>query len=267
MHDQERRDFLRTAGLVAAGAMLASGAAAQDPMAAIALEPDALQDDSPGTAFETLYPGAWNAREGWALPKLRYSYGALEAAIDAQTMEIHHTKHHQAYVNGLRNAEAKLAEARSSGDFAMVEHWSRKASFHGGGHLLHCIFWDSMSPEGNTAPQDALADAITRDFGSFDAMMKQFAAAATDVEGSGWARLVYLMPARRLAILQGGNQNLLTTFGEFTLMALDVWEHAYYLRYQNNRKAYVEAFPQVLDWARIGRRFDTCERIAQQKGG
>lgn len=266
MHDQERRDFLRTAGLVAAGAMLASGAGAQEALSSSTAEVAMVGDEEATTAFAALYPGAWGEKEGWKLPALRYEYGSLEAAIDARTMEIHHTKHHQAYVNGLKNAEAKLAEARAAGDFAMVEHWSRKASFHGGGHLLHCIFWDSMSPEGHTAPQDAMAAAIDRDFGSYDAMMAQFAAAAADVEGSGWARLVYLMPARRLAILQGGNQNLLTTFGEVTLMALDVWEHAYYLRYQNDRKGYIAAFPKVLDWQRIGRRFVVCERLAEQKG-
>ncbi len=242
----ERREFLQAAG--AATLLGALGACAHPGVAT------AEGSGVPGPAAQ-LVPGAVGLDGRYALPHLQYAYNAVEAAIDAETMEIHHTKHHQSYVTGLNGALDKLAEARAAGDFAMVEHWSRKVSFNAGGHFLHCIFWDCMGPAATTPPGD-LAAAIARDFGSQESMWAQFAAAAKAVEGSGWARLSLDMPSRRLLVLQGQNQNLLSTFAEIPLLVLDVWEHAYYLRYRNKRADYVDAFAKVIDWQRVGARYD-----------
>lgn len=242
----ERREFIQAAG---AATVLGALAACAHPGSATA-----QGSGGPGPAAQ-LVPGAVGLDGRYALPNLPYAYNALEDAIDAETMELHHTKHHQSYVAGLNGALDKLAEARKSGDFAMVEHWSRKASFHAGGHFLHCIFWDCMGTGGG-APEGDLAAAIGRDFGSQELMWAQFAAAAKAVEGSGWARLSLDIPSRRLLVLQGQNQNLLSTFAEIPLLVLDVWEHAYYLRYRNKRADYVDAFARVIDWRRVGARYD-----------
>lgn len=192
------------------------------------------------------------------LPPLPYAYDALEPHIDEQTMRLHHDKHHLGYVNGLNKAEEKLAEARAAGDFAMVKHWSREAAFHGSGHFLHAIFWPNMAPAGNGgggAPSGALAEQINKDFGSVEAFKAHFSAAANAVEGSGWALLVWQPVGERLEVLQSEKHHNLTQWGVVPLLVLDVWEHAYYLKYQNNRGAYVEAFWNVVNWSDVAERF------------
>jgi len=189
------------------------------------------------------------------LPDLPYPYEALEPHIDAQTMHLHHDLHHKAYVDGLNNAEAKLASARETGDFALVKHWSREAAFHGAGHFLHCIFWQNMSPNGG-APTGDLATAIVRDFGSFDAFKAHFLAAANAVEGSGWAILARQQQgAQQLVILQSEKHQNLSQWSVTPLLVLDVWEHAYYLKYQNRRAEYTKAFMNVVNWNDVQWRF------------
>ncbi|MDX2175265.1 MAG: superoxide dismutase [Candidatus Sumerlaeia bacterium] len=238
-----RRDFL-------AGAAVFGAAAALSPLGA------AAQEAAAGKGFAALFPGAAGADGKYALPALPYAYDALEAAIDAQTMELHHSKHHAGYVNGANANLAALAKARETGDFAQVEALSKKLTFNAGGHLLHCVFWDCMGPDGGGAPTGDLAKALDAEFGSFDAFWAHFAAATKAVEGSGWGKLSYDLSTGRLFISQGQNQNLLTTFGEVPLLALDVWEHAYYLRYQNRRADYVDAWRNVVDWRRVGARYE-----------
>ncbi|NLF76692.1 MAG: superoxide dismutase [Chloroflexi bacterium] len=192
------------------------------------------------------------------LPPLPYAYDALEPHIDEQTMRLHHDKHHLGYVNGLNKAEEKLAEARAAGDFAMVKHWSREAAFHGSGHFLHAIFWPNMAPAGNGgggAPSGVLAEQINKDFGSVEAFKAHFSAAANAVEGSGWALLVWQPVGEKLEVLQSEKHHNLTQWGVVPLLVLDVWEHAYYLKYQNNRGAYVEAFWNVVNWSDVAERF------------
>lgn len=192
------------------------------------------------------------------LPPLPYAYDALEPHIDEQTMRLHHDKHHLGYVNGLNKAEEKLAEARAAGDFAMVKHWSREAAFHGSGHFLHAIFWPNMAPAGNGgggAPSGALAEQINKDFGSVEAFKAHYSAAANAVEGSGWALLVWQPVGEKLEVLQSEKHHNLTQWGVVPLLVLDVWEHAYYLKYQNNRGAYVEAFWNVVNWSDVAERF------------
>ncbi len=194
----------------------------------------------------------------YELPPLPYAYDALEPYIDEQTMRLHHDKHHQGYVNGLNKALEKLAAAREAGDFALVKHLSREAAFHGSGHLLHSIFWPNMAPPGQGGggePQGELAEQIAQDFGSFAAFQAHFSAAAKAVEGSGWGLLVWEPNAGQLEVLQAEKHHNLTQWGVVPLLVLDVWEHAYYLKYQNNRGAYVEAWWNVVNWADVAERF------------
>lgn len=194
------------------------------------------------------------------LPPLPYPYNALEPHIDEQTMKLHHDKHHLAYVNGLNNAEAKLDEARKSGDFSLVKHWEREAAFHGAGHFLHCIFWNNMSPNGGGQPTGELLSAITARFGSYEAFMKQFKAAGAAVEGSGWVILVYNLMTHSLDILTAEKHQDLSQWVTVPLLACDVWEHAYYLKYQNNRGSYLEGFEKVINWNDVTERFKSCKR-------
>lgn len=188
------------------------------------------------------------------LPPLPYDYNALEPHIDEQTMRLHHDKHHLAYVNGLNTAEAKLTEAREKGDYALVKHWEREAAFHGAGHFLHCIFWENMSPKGGGQPTGKLADTINSRFGSFDKFLAHFKAAGTAVEASGWVLLVKNNVTNVLDILTAEKHQDLTQWVVTPLLVCDVWEHAYYLKYQNNRAAYLEAFCNVINWEDVAKR-------------
>jgi len=191
------------------------------------------------------------------LPPLPYDYDALEPYIDEQTMRLHHDIHHNGYVAGLNNAEAKLAEARAASDFALVKHWSREAAFHGSGHLLHSIFWPNMiaPSQAKPAPEGALAEAIDRDFGSFEAYKAQFIAASGAVEGSGWGILAYRPADDTLVVLTAEKHQNLTQWGVVPLLVLDVWEHAYYLKYQNRRGEYVKNFFNIINWDDVAGRY------------
>ena len=194
------------------------------------------------------------------LPPLPYPYDALEPYIDEQTMRLHHDIHHAGYVKGLNTAEEKLAEARKAGDFALVKHWSREAAFHGSGHLLHAIFWPNMTAadRAKAEPSGALAEAIKRDFGSFDAFKAQFVAASGAVEGSGWGILAYRPADETLVILTAEKHQNLTQWGVVPLLVLDVWEHAYYLKYQNRRGEYVQNFFKIINWDDVAGRYDSA---------
>ena len=191
------------------------------------------------------------------LPPLPYQYDALEPYIDEQTMRLHHDIHHAGYVTGLNNAEARLAEARAAGDFALVKHWSREAAFHGSGHLLHSIFWPNMlaASEAKPAPEGALSAAIDSAFGSFEAFKAQFIAASVAVEGSGWGILAYRPDDDSLVVLTAEKHQNLTQWGVVPLLVLDVWEHAYYLKYQNRRGEYVKNFFNIINWADVAARY------------
>ncbi|RPI22442.1 MAG: superoxide dismutase [Acidobacteria bacterium] len=192
------------------------------------------------------------------LPPLPYEYNALEPHIDEQTMRLHHDKHHQSYVDGLNKAEQKLAEARTNGDFALVKHWEREVAFHGSGHMLHSIFWPNMTPKGGGQPGGELAQAIKQQFGSYDGFKNHFQAAATAVEGSGWGILAYQTLTDQLVILGVEKHQNMNEFGCLPLLVLDVWEHAYYLKYQNRRADYVKAFFNVINWADVENRYRTA---------
>lgn len=195
----------------------------------------------------------------FTLGPLPYAPEALEPYLDAETMRIHHDKHHAGYVAGLNKALAELAKARDAGDFALVKHWSRELTFHGAGHLNHTLFWHCMAPAGHGGgglPSGALAKAIDAQFGSFDKFAANFKAAAGAVEGGGWAQLVLEPASKRLFIIQMEKQQDMFLPGAVPLLGVDVWEHAYYLRYQNRRADYVSAFINVIHWAQVGAWYD-----------
>ncbi|MCB0353107.1 MAG: superoxide dismutase [Bdellovibrionales bacterium] len=188
------------------------------------------------------------------LPPLSYDYEALEPHIDAQTMRLHHDIHHLGYVNGLNNAEKKLAEARNNNDYGLVKHWEREAAFHGAGHFLHTIFWENMHPSGGGVPNGAVADAIKSAFGSFENFSNHFRAAGGAVEGSGWVLLVKNNTTDALDILTAEKHQNLTQWVVTPLLVCDVWEHAYYLKYQNKRGDYLNAFMNVINWSDVAKR-------------
>lgn len=196
-----------------------------------------------------------------SLPSLPYPYDGLEPVISEEIMRLHHTKHHQSYVDGLNKAELKLREARSTGDFSLIKHWSRELAFHGSGHYLHTIFWNNMSPNGGGKPSGKLLQEIEKYFGSFEAFKLQFTEAAKAVEGVGWAILVWSPRARHLEILQSERHMLLTQWDTIPLLVLDVWEHAYYLQYKNNRGEYIRKWWDIVNWKDVEERFQKAKQL------
>lgn len=189
------------------------------------------------------------------LPELNYGYDQLEPHIDARTMEIHHTKHHQAYINNLNAAleghedlRSKSIEEIISNLEAVPENIRTAVRNNGGGHLNHSIFWKIMSPSGGGEPKGELGILIDRDFGSLDAFKAEFKKAAMGRFGSGWAWLV--MDGEKLKIVSTPNQDNPISDGMKPILGIDVWEHAYYLKYQNLRADYVDAWFNVLDWSK-----------------
>ncbi|MFS0917460.1 superoxide dismutase [Brevibacillus sp. 179-C 1.1 NHS] len=195
------------------------------------------------------------------LPPLPYAYNALEPYIDETTMQIHHNKLHQKYVDDLNIAERKLAEARESGNFDLVRHWERELAFNGAGHYLHTIFWPAMSPNGGGTPSGDLAAAINRYFGSYDSFKRHFSQAAEKVEGPGWAILVWSPRAHHLEILTAEKHQNLSQWDTIPLLVLDVWEHAYFLGYQNQRNKYVENWWNIVNWPYVEERFEQARKL------
>jgi len=198
---------------------------------------------------------------GHSLPPLPYGYDALEPIISKEIMELHHDKHHQSYVDGLNKAEKMLKKARESHDFSLVKHWSRELSFHGSGHYLHTIFWNNMKPAGGGQPTGKLLAKIQSYFGSFDAFKKHFSEAAKEVEGGGWALLVWSPRSRHLEVLQAEKHNNLTQWDTIPLLVLDVWEHAYYLQYKNNRADYIKNWWSIVNWKDVEKRFEEAIQL------
>ncbi|MBS7530941.1 superoxide dismutase [Hazenella sp. IB182353] len=198
------------------------------------------------------------------LPPLPYPYDALEPYIDEETMRIHHNILHQNYVNGLNKAEVKLQEARLSGDFDLIKHWERELAFNGAGHYLHTLFWEIMSPNGGGEPPAILIKQIENSFGNFEQFKHQFSMAASAVEGGGWAILVWSPRSHRLEILQAEKHQNLSQQDTIPLLALDVWEHAYYLRYRQKRNEYINNWWHIVNWAAVLHRFKTAQQVTWQ---
>ncbi|OIO26707.1 superoxide dismutase [Candidatus Micrarchaeota archaeon CG1_02_55_22] len=194
------------------------------------------------------------------LPKLDYDYNALEPYIDEQTMRIHHTKHHQAYIDNYNKAvagtplEGKAVEEVLKDLDAVPEAIRTAVRNHGGGHANHSLFWKVMAPNAGGEPDGRLAETITKDFGSFAAFKEKFEAAAKTRFGSGWAWLV--VDKGKLAIESSANQDTPLSQGKTPLLGLDLWEHAHYLRYQNRRPDYITAWWNVVNWSEAAKRFE-----------
>ena len=195
----------------------------------------------------------------YTLPALPYAYNALEPYVDARTMEIHHTKHHNAYITNVNNAiagtdlESKSVEALISNMAAVPEAIRTVVRNNGGGHANHSLFWTIMGPGKGGVPGGALGQAITSTFGSFDAVKEQFSKAAATRFGSGWAWLS--VDAGKLIVESTANQDSPLMEGRTPILGLDVWEHAYYLHYQNRRPDYISAFFNVIDWDAVAARY------------
>ncbi|MBA1188568.1 superoxide dismutase [Pseudomonas entomophila] len=195
-----------------------------------------------------------------SLPELAYAYDALEPHIDAKTMEIHHTKHHQTYINNLNAAidGTEYAEWPLEKLVASVKQLPEKLQGpvinQGGGHANHTLFWTVMSPQGGGQPQGEVAKAIDAQLGGFEAFKEAFTKAALSRFGSGWAWLS-VTPEKKLVVESSGNQDSPLMHGNTPILGLDVWEHAYYLKYQNRRPEYIGAFYNVVDWAEVERRY------------
>ena len=197
----------------------------------------------------------------FTLPPLPYSYDALEPFIDAKTMQLHHDKHHQTYVTNLNKALERHPEFQAMSIEELLRGISRvpddsRAAVrnHGGGHANHTMLWEIMGPKTGGEPSGAVADAIKSSFGGFDKFKEQFASAAADLFGSGWVWLVE--GGGQLTIETTSNQDSLLMLGKHPIVGLDVWQHAYYLTYQNRRADYVKAWWNVVNWSAVGERFN-----------
>lgn len=189
------------------------------------------------------------------LPPLPYPYYALQPVIGARTLQIHHDKHHKAYVDGLNKAELGLVEARKKNDYKFIKYWENELAFNGSGHILHSIYWTIMAPVGmGGIPGIQTMNRIISYFGSFDAFKEQFTNATKEVEASGWGVLTWQPTWGRLEILQAGKHQDLTQWSGIPILVCDVWEHAYYLDYQNRRPDYVDRWWQIVNWYEVERR-------------
>ena len=191
----------------------------------------------------------------YTLPDLPYDYAALEPHISGRIMQLHHDKHHAAYVAGANTALAKLAEARASGNLDAVNLHEKNLAFNLGGHVNHSVFWANLSPDGGDKPVGELAAAIDEFFGSFEAFQKHFTAAAAGVQGSGWSILAWDSIGARLVVVQLYDQQSNIAMGLVPVVMLDVWEHAYYLDYLNVRADYIKAWWNIVNWADAAARF------------
>ncbi len=258
-----RRDLVaRGLPAVLAGGAFATAAFAQEAPATNR-QPGQTDDAQPadGQAHDGQAPGGIIAAKlaeayvdgKYILPQLPYAYDALEPHIDATTMQIHHSRHQQGYVNGLNTAVERMREITNNGQVADAElgELQRDLSFNGGGHLNHTIFFAGMSPDGGGEPKGQIAQAINDTFGSFQSFKAYFSKAAGGVKGSGWGVLAYEPLGDNLLVFSMGDQDLRQVTGTTMLLGVDVWEHAYYLNYQNRRADYIAAWWNTVNWTAV----------------
>jgi Fe-Mn family superoxide dismutase len=201
-----------------------------------------------------------DAGKGYTLPHLPYGYKALAPYISEDQLTLHHQKHHQAYVTGANAILEKLDKVRRENADLDMKALLKELSFHLGGYRLHNLFWENMAPAGvggGGIPKGELSDTINAEFGTFERFKKEFTQAASSVEGSGWAVLTYCMNTRRLMMMQVEKHNVNIIPGFRILMVLDLWEHAYYLDYKNDRAKFIEAFWHLVNWDEVKARFVT----------
>jgi Fe-Mn family superoxide dismutase len=191
----------------------------------------------------------------YQLPDLSYDFGALEPHLSARILELHHDKHHRAYVDGTNATLEKLAAARAAGDFSAIVGLEKTLAFNMSGHVLHSMLWENLSPNGGGEPTGALADAIGENFGGFDAFKAQMTNATITVQGSGWGALAWEPLGKNLLVQQIYDHHANSVQGSTPLLVIDAWEHAYYLQYENRRPDYVNAVWNVINWDDVAKRF------------
>jgi Fe-Mn family superoxide dismutase len=192
----------------------------------------------------------------YSLPPLRYGYDALAPVISEELLRLHHDKHHAAYVNGANAVFTKLEKARAENADVDMKAIAKEFSFHFGGNLLHTKFWENMAPSGKAGgkPGGKIGDEINKEFGSFDRFKKEFTVAANSAEGSGWAAVGFCTQTRRPIIVQIEKHNVNVLPAVKILLVLDVWEHAYYLDYKNDRGKFVENWWNIVNWEEVDKR-------------
>ena len=235
-----RRQFMEASAVAGAGFI-----AAQLPQSAAAAEMGRYMDK------------LTDASGKYVAGPLPFAYNALEPVIDARTVELHYNFHHKPAVAAANKAEEALAKAREAGDFALVKFYEKELAFQLSSHILHTIYWTNLSGKGGE-PKGELAKAIAAEFGSYDKFKAQLIAAAAAVEASGWGMLGYHPTTRKLMILQCENHQKLTAWGVQPLLLLDVFEHAYYLKYQNKRGDYLAQLFNIVNWDNVSERFDAA---------
>jgi Fe-Mn family superoxide dismutase len=192
----------------------------------------------------------------YSLPALPYKYDALEPHLSSEILELHHSKHHAAYVKGANDALDKLADARKNKAFGNIVQLEKSLAFHLSGHVLHSLLWKNMSPSGGGTPSGSLGKAVDQNFGSFDAFKGQLTSAASTIQGSGWGALSWEPLGKRLIVEQVFDHQGNSGNGTLPILVVDMWEHAYYLQYQNRKEEWLEGFWNLIDWTDVAARFD-----------
>ena len=192
----------------------------------------------------------------YTLPDLPYDYAALEPHISGEIIELHHDKHHAAYVKGANDTLDKLADAREKGEFGAIVGLEKTLAFHLSGHILHSLYWQNLSGDGGDKPDGALGAAIDADFGTFDAFKAQLTQATATTQGSGWGVLSYDGLGKKLTVQQVENHQSNLGIGTTPLLVFDAWEHAFYLQYKNVKPDYVNALWNIVNWADVSARYE-----------
>jgi Fe-Mn family superoxide dismutase len=196
----------------------------------------------------------------YALPSLPYDLRALEPHLSSEILDLHYNKHHAAYVKGANDTLEKLADARQHQELGHIGQLEKSLAFHISGHALHSLLWKNMSPDGGGAPSGAFGAALDRYFGSFDGFKAQLNAAAETVQGSGWGALSWEPLGKRLVVEQVHDHQSNVCNGALPILVIDMWEHAYYLQYQNRKKEWLAAFWEVVNWNDVAARFEKVQR-------
>lgn len=198
---------------------------------------------------------------GYTLPELPYDLAALEPHYSAEVLELHHDKHHKAYVDGANTTLDKLDQARTSDDYGSINQLQKNLAFHLSGHVLHSMFWENLSPDGGGEPEGELIAAVNEGFGSLEHFKNQMTQAALNVQGSGWGALTWEPLGQRLIIEQIYDHQSNVGQGAPPLLVLDMWEHAYYLQYKNVKADWVDAFWKIVNWPDVAARFERARTL------
>jgi Fe-Mn family superoxide dismutase len=203
----------------------------------------------------------------YTLPELPYDVSALEPHISAQIMELHHRKHHAAYVKNANDVLDQFDEARAKGDLTKIASLEKALAFNLSGHVLHSLFWQNLTPKGGDRPSGELGDAIKRDFSSFEKFKKQLTEAASTIMGSGWGALVWEPLGQRLLTVQIYDHQSNIAQAGMPLLVLDAWEHAYYLQYENRKTDFFEVVWKCWNWKDVAERFDAIRGVSVEVAG